>query len=119
MTKKIVLEFESFDDSFEMKAELFDTPVADSLYASLPQKISLTHWGQEMYGSVSGTHGGYRPVPVIPRGGLAYTDQGSYFCVFYGQSPAWPVEYVGQILEPDLSAFEGRLRTLTVRPANE
>ena len=114
MTKKIVLDF----GSFEMMAELFDTPVADSLYDALPQTIALTHWGRELYGSVSGAHGSYQPVPHIPVGGLAYTDQGSYFCVFYGQSPAWPVEHVGRVLQTDLSSFEaGRPGTLTVRKA--
>ena len=114
MTKKIVLDF----GAFEMMAELFDTPVTDSLYQELPQTIALTHWGREMYGSVSGVHGSYQPVSHIPVGGLAYTDQGSYFCVFYGQSPAWPVEHVGRILQTDLSLFEaGRLQTLTVRKA--
>ena len=120
MTRKIVLEFNSGDESFELMAKLFDTPVADSLYASLPQNISLTHWGQEMYGSVQGTHGSYQPVSVVPRGGLAYTKQGSYFCVFYGQTPAWPVEHVGQLLDSDLSVFDGGLlRTLSVRKADE
>ncbi|MBN2719215.1 MAG: hypothetical protein JXX14_25420 [Deltaproteobacteria bacterium] len=111
MTKKIMLDFQIFT----MTAELFDTPVADSLYQSLPQTISLTHWGREMYGSVSGRHGSHAPVPHIPVGGLAYTDQGSYFCVFFGQQPAWPVEHIGRVTESDLSALDqNRLTTLTI-----
>jgi len=30
---------------------------------------------------------------------LAYTNKGNYLCVFYGQTPAWPVEFIGQIID--------------------
>ena len=40
-----------------------------------------------------------RRQPQIPPGGLAYSLQGSYLCVFFGQTPAWPVDYIGQIDE--------------------
>ena len=40
-----------------------------------------------------------RRQPQIPPGGLAYSLQGSYLCVFFGQTPAWPVDYFGQIDE--------------------
>lgn len=30
-------------------------------------------------------------------GGLAYSAQGNYLCVFFGQAPAWPVDYFAQI----------------------
>jgi hypothetical protein len=36
-------------------------------------------------------------VPDIPAGGIAYTNNGNYVCIFFGQTPAWPVEYIGQI----------------------
>ena len=36
-------------------------------------------------------------MPDIPAGGLAYTNQGNYFCIFFGQKPAWDVEYIGKI----------------------
>ena len=41
--------------------------------------------------------GSDNPVPEIPEGGLAYTNNVNYFCVFFGQQPAWVVEYIGQI----------------------
>ncbi|MBN2526579.1 MAG: hypothetical protein JXR76_09300 [Deltaproteobacteria bacterium] len=116
MTRSIVLEFESFS----MNAKLFDTPVADSLYQSLPQQISLTHWGKEMYGSVQGRHGEHQPVPRIPEGGLAYTDDGQYFCIFFGQNPAWPVEHVGRITDGDLSPLHNSaLKNVTVKKIND
>ena len=39
------------------------------------------------------------PVPDIPPGGIAYTSQGNYVCIFFGQRPAWAVEYIGQIMD--------------------
>nr|WP_319394161.1 cyclophilin-like family protein [uncultured Desulfobacter sp.] len=38
-----------------------------------------------------------KPVPAIPPGGIAYTNNGDYVCIFFGPTPAWPVEYIGQI----------------------
>ena len=116
MSKKIILDF----GSFSLNAMLFNTPVAESLYDSLPQQIDLTHWGQEMYGSVSGNHGHHQPVSEIPSGGLAYTERGSYFCIFFGQSPAWPVEHVGRITDDDYSGLNrGTINSVTVRKSHD
>ena len=38
-----------------------------------------------------------RPQPKIPPGGLAYSEQGQYLCIFFGQDPAWSVDYFAQI----------------------
>ncbi|MFC1862725.1 cyclophilin-like family protein [Thermodesulfobacteriota bacterium] len=34
------------------------------------------------------------PVPDIPPGGIAYTNNGNFLCIFFGQTPAWSVEYI-------------------------
>ena len=91
--KNIQLDF----GGLVLEAELFDNSIAEKLYRSLPLEINLTHWGEEMYGSIGADLGTENPRPVIPPGGIAYTSQGSYLCIFYGQDPAWPVEYVGQL----------------------
>ncbi len=57
------------------------------------------HWGNEFYGSIGKDLGEENPVPDIPLGGIAYTNQGNYVCFFFGQRPAWAVEYIGQILD--------------------
>ena len=50
-----------------------------------------------MYGSIGIDLGVDNPISEIPAGGLAYTNQGNYLCVFFGQTPAWAVEHIGQI----------------------
>jgi len=82
---------------FELKAELFDTETARNFVSGLPYKIELTQWGNEVYGSIGIDLGAENPVSEIPPGGIAYTNRGNYVCVFFGQSPAWPVEYIGRI----------------------
>jgi hypothetical protein len=101
--KNIVLDFEGL----VLEAELFDNSIAEKLYNSLPLEISLTHWGDEMYGSIGKDLGEDKPQASIPPGGIAYTSQGTYLCVFYGQNPAWPVEFIGQ-LNP---GWEGNLHS--------
>lgn len=90
---KITLQF----DFGTIEAELNDTPIAEVLYGMLPLSINLITWGDEAYGSIGKDLGEDTPVPEIPGGGIAYTNNGNYLCFFYGQRPAWAVEYVGQM----------------------
>lgn len=89
----IILEFASFT----LEATLFENRVAKSFAENLPCKITLQQWGDEVYGPIEVDLGQENPVPVIPPGGIAYTNSGNYLCIFFGQTPAWPVEYIGQI----------------------
>lgn len=82
-----------------IKARLFETEIGQRLFASLPVHVELQNWGDESYGSIGVDLGEENPVPTIPAGGIAYTNQGNYLCLFYGQRPAWPVEHVGEILD--------------------
>jgi len=91
--KQIVLDF----GSVVLDAELFDSKIASGFLENLPYSVSLTQWGNELYGSIGINLGDDSPVPDIPAGGIAYTNRGNYICVFFGQTPAWPVEYIGQI----------------------
>ncbi|MFW5989383.1 MAG: cyclophilin-like fold protein [Desulfosudaceae bacterium] len=93
MTKIIKLDF----GGFSLPAELFDTSPARAFAAHLPYTVALTQWGGELYGSIGVSLAEETPVADIPAGGLAYTGRGNLFCVFFGQTPAWPVEYIGQI----------------------
>lgn len=98
---RIALDF----GAFKLRASLFDTAVAKRLYESLPLTVELTYWGGEAYGSIGADLGVERPVPKIPAGGLAYTNRGNYLCIFFGQTPAWDVEYVGKIDGEEWSAL--------------
>lgn len=92
-TTPVILEF----GSLALNADLFDHPIARALLAHLPVSVPLTRWGDELYGPLSVDLGSHNPVPDIPPGGIAYSQNGSYLCVFFGQRPAWPVDYIGQI----------------------
>lgn len=83
--------------SFVLDAELLDTVIAKRFAAHLPYQVHLMLWGNELYGSIGKDLGEENPVEDIPPGGIAYTNQGNYVCIFFGQRPAWAVEYIGQI----------------------
>jgi len=84
-----------------LEAELFESVIANKFIGNLPYSINLTSWGNELYGSIGIDLGEENPIPEIPAGGIAYTNNGNYLCVFYGQQPAWPVEHIGQIKNND------------------
>jgi hypothetical protein len=82
---------------FTLDAELFDNEIAKRFSEILPCQVNLTQWGGELYGSIGKDLGENSPVDTIPPGGLAYTRKGNYLCIFFGQTPAWAVEYIGRI----------------------
>lgn len=84
-------------DTMTLNATLNDSPVAKKLYEELPRTIDLITWGDEAYGSLGVDLGAHDPVPKIPGGGIAFTNNGNYLCFFYGQRPAWAVEYIGNM----------------------
>ena len=92
--KTILLDF----GEVVLEAEMFDSAIANRFTENLPYTISLEQWGNELYGSIELNLGEENPVPEIPSGGIAYTNKGNYLCIFFGQTPAWPVEYIGQII---------------------
>ena len=95
MRNRIELDF----GGFVLEAAFFDTAISQEFAENLPYQVSLTHWGNELYGSIGIDLGDEDPVEDIPPGGIAYTNQGNYVCVFFGQRPAWAVEYIGQIID--------------------
>ena len=77
---------------------VFNTPTGLAFLESAPHTLlSLSKYGDEVYGSLRTSLPTTSPQPKIPFGGLAYSEQGQYLCIFYGQTPAWPVEYFAQI----------------------
>lgn len=109
----IELEF----GSVVLSARLFDTHIAKKFMRNLPVTVSLMQWGEEFYGSIGVDLGEENPVEEIPPGGIAYTNNGNYVCIFFGQRPAWAVEHIGQIADdqwPRLREIPGR-RSVTIR----
>ena len=101
---QIVLEFETFS----LEAELFESPIANKFMDNSPYEVRLVQWGGELYGSIGIDLGEDSPVPDIPPGGIAYTNNGNYVCLFFGQTPAWPVEYIGQINGDSWKVLSGK-----------
>ena len=114
--RKIVLQFPDFN----LEAELFDQVIAEKLFENIPAEIHLTRWGNELYGPIKQDFGTNSPVPVIPEGGIAYTNQGNYVCIFFGQNPAWPVEYIGRITgDWKILLKESDLKLVKIIPVSE
>jgi hypothetical protein len=112
-TKQVLLDF----GSMTLVAELFDSPVATEFFNHLPCTIRLEKWGCELYGSIDIHLGEENPLPDIPPGGLAYTGKGNYFCIFFGQTPAWPVEHIGQIEGGNWKKLiDSAFNSVTVKP---
>ncbi len=81
---KILIRFATF----QVEAELFDTPTGRAVYESLPLKQNVTKWGQEIYFEI--------PVDVsleedasaeVNAGDLAYWPNMPAFCIFFGPTP--------------------------------
>ena len=102
-------------DFIPLRARIFDTPTGRAFKESCPHTLpSLQAYGDEVYGAWKVALPSTRPQPKIPPGGLAYSALGNYLCVFYGQAPAWPVDYFAQI-EVGWEALQGgRWRDLHV-----
>lgn len=84
-------------DMLPLRARIFDSPAGHAFLKSCPHTMSLQSYGNEVYGPWSAPLPTPVPQAMIPPGGLAYSAQGQYLCVFFGQAPAWPVEYFAQI----------------------
>jgi hypothetical protein len=115
--KQIVVDF----GSLLLDAELFDTSIASRFAEHMPYTVDLAKWGDELYGSIGIDLGREHPVPDIPPGGIAYTNKGDYVCIFFGQKPAWPVEYIGQITGDGWQKLVGNrsCKSVTIRSRSE
>ncbi len=82
---------------FSLDADLFENRIAERFAAHMPYHVKLVQWGRELYGPIGLDLGAEKPVPSIPPGGIAYTRDGGYVCIFFGRQPAWPVEHIGGI----------------------
>jgi hypothetical protein len=104
MPDQIILDF----GAFQLNAALFDLPVSDALIKILPATVELTSWGGELYGTIPlSCNKMGKLVPAIPPGGIAYSYRGSYLCIFFGQTPAWPVEHIGKIEGKEWERLKG------------
>jgi hypothetical protein len=75
--------------SYQIDAELFDTPTGRAIYDSLPIHENISLWGDEIYFEI--------PVEValepgsrsaVQIGDLGYWPNMPAFCIFFGPTPA-------------------------------
>ena len=115
----------------ELKARLLTETAPETckrFWEALPLQISLSTWGDELYGTI--------PVDIDPEdpreefeiGDIAYWLQGSGFCILYGRTPASRSDKPRLIspgnplakIEGDVSVFKGlRGLELTVERGEE
>ena len=101
--------------SLALRARVFPSPTGREFLRTCPHQIdSLTTYGAEVYGPLRMQLPSTSPQPRIPPGGLAYSQQGAYLCIFFGQLPAWPVDYIAQIDDGWEALQGGTWRDLTV-----
>ncbi len=113
MEEQIELDF----GTLVVPATLFDTSIAKEFAARLPCEVSLTQWGGELYGSIGVNLGEENLIEDVPAGGIAYTTRGNYVCIFFGQRPAWPVDYIGHMDDDQWPRLHGQtdLSRVTIR----
>ena len=97
-------------------------------WEALPLQVSLSTWGDELYGTISVTIEAENPREEFEIGDIAYWLQGSGFCILYGRTPASSSDKPRLIspgnplakIEGDVSVFKGlRGLELTVERGEE
>jgi hypothetical protein len=72
------------------EVELYDAAAARDLLGSLPQRISMSRWGDEFYGTLARkvNYAGDPLRDVFAVGEIAYWPPGNALCIFFGPTPA-------------------------------
>jgi hypothetical protein len=99
---------------FTMDAVVNETETARALREVLPCEAPARRWGDEVYFEVPLEAGPENPQPAVPAGTVAYWPPGHAFCIFFGQTPASPVNVVG-VLDGDAQQFAGVRDGETIR----
>jgi hypothetical protein len=81
----------------EMTAELNDTPTARKIWDALPIESSARLWGREVYFDIPVHHDEDDAQARVPSGTVAFWPAGDCLCIFFGQTPASPVNVVGTL----------------------
>lgn len=96
----------------QLKAQLYDTPTANTLAQALPTKSTALVWGDEIYFKIAvkaRLEADARE--VVEVGDLAYWPTMPAFCIFFGSTPvsignepraASRVNVFGKLIDPDL-----------------
>ena len=77
-------------DGARFEVELYDNAAVRDLLNSLPQRISMSRWGDEFYGTLARkvNHAGVPLRDVFEVGEIAFWPPGNALCIFFGPTPA-------------------------------
>lgn len=81
----------------EMTASLNDSPTATAIWDALPVESSARLWGDEVYFDIPVHCDEDDAQAEVPSGTIAFWPPGDCFCIFFGQTPASPVNVVGTL----------------------
>jgi len=81
----------------EMAATLNDTPTARAILDALPFESKARLWGKEVYFEIPVHMAPDHAQAKVPSGTVAFWPDGDCLCLFYGQTPASPVNVVGTL----------------------
>jgi hypothetical protein len=84
--------------SVKMLAELNDSQTALKVLDALPVESSARTWGEEVYFDVGLSLPDENSHAHVPPGAVAYWPPGDALCLFFGQTPASPVNVIGMML---------------------
>jgi len=91
---KIIIDI----DGNRFEGELADTPTARSVMEALPIESRINTWGDEFYFSAGLNLGRDETATTdVDEGDLAYWPEGDALCIFFGPTPARPVNKIGRI----------------------
>ena len=82
----------------EMIAELNASETAGKVVEALPLAGKARAWGDEIYFDTALVLPEEDPSAHVPPGTVAYWPPGKAICLFFGQTPASPVNVIGRML---------------------
>ena len=91
-------------DAVEMTATLNDSLSAKAIWEALPIESAARLWGNEVYFDIPVHCEEEDAQATVPSGTIAFWPPGDCFCIFFGQTPASPVNVVGT-LDGDANEF--------------
>ncbi len=81
----------------ETAATLNESATARKILAALPIKSRARLWGKEVYFEIPVHMDPDDAQAKVPSGTVAFWPDGDCLCLFYGQTPASPVNVVGTL----------------------
>src|SRR6266436_3895449 len=79
------------------QAKLNDSKTARAIWDALPIEAKAQTWGDEIYFAIGVSEAEDSARETVELGDLGYWPPGHAFCIFFGPTPASPVNVVGRV----------------------